>query len=287
MTTLAEYVQQKTLSEIAGEAIAHALAGRWEQAAASNAEAVRMAPSDAGSYNRQARALLELGRYAEARGAAEAALKLRPGNAIARRHLDRISHLQASGAVRRAGGATPVARPAAFIADRARSTVTELRNPAPANVLATASPGDPLTLSVGGGRLRVITAGGRALGNLETRLAQHLRRLVQGGNRYEVAAARVTAGSVAVIVRETHRSTKQAQLVSFPLALQKYSAVRVETDLEEDRGELLDGGSAGSGPDVDDEDVPQPGEAQTERLRAILSRDSSDDVIVPDDAQAV
>ncbi len=287
MATLVQDFHPRTLTEIADEAVVHAMAGHWEKAAQSNAEALRVAPNDAESHNRLAKALIELGRYGEARGAAESALRLRPGNTIARRHLDRIAQLSANGAAHRGPAKAPSARPGAFIADRARSTVTMLRDQAPASALATVSPGDTLTLSVQATRVNVSTVDGRSLGNLEVRLAQHLVRLIQGGNRYEAAAAKVTPGAVAIVVREAYRSPKQANLVSFPPALQKYSALRAETDLEDDRGEFLDGGAPDAGDGVDDEDIPQPEEASSSRLRAILSRDSSEDYPVSDDALAV
>lgn len=282
-----EEIRQRAFGEVEEEAIEHALAGRWEQAASANAEAVRIAPGHVQSHNRRARALIELGRFAEARAAAETAIRLKPGHAIATRHLERIDRLQAAGEVRKLNGATPFARPAAFIADRARSTVTALRNPALPDVLAAVSPGEPLALSVAGNRVNVTTADGRVLGNLEVRLAQHLRRLIDGGNRYEVAAAKISHRAVAVVVRESHRCPAQANVVSFPPALQKYSAVRAETDLDDEAYELLDRGPDEGQDSDDEEDLPWPERDTAVRLRAILSEDSSDDEAVPDDALAV
>jgi tetratricopeptide (TPR) repeat protein len=284
---LVEKLFPKTLNEISEEAIAHALAGRWDQAAMANAEALRIAPGDVDSHNRQAKALLELGRYAEAKAEAEAALRLRPGHAIARRHLERIGQLQSNGKVARLSSASPVARPSAFIADRAASTVTELRNPAPAPVLAASSPGDPLKLVPDGARVKVVSLDGKVLGSLETRLAQHLLRLIQGGNRYEAALTKAAAGSVAVVVREAYKSPKQAGTVSFPPSLQKYSAVRHEVDDEDERGEMLDGGFLQDEESSSEDDIPEPQEARSARLRAVLSRDSEDDGMISDDALAV
>lgn len=289
MTTLMEASDfgNVRFQEIEEQAIAHAMAGRWEKALASNAQVISIAPDNAEAYNRCAKALIELGRYEEAKTSAEAALKIRPGHSIAKRNLERINQLLANGKVRKMNGGGQVTRPSAFIADRARSTVTVLRSPAPAQTLAMVSPGDPLTLAVDGGRLKVVTAEGQSLGNLEVRLAQHLARLIQGGNKYEAAAAKVSGGTVAVVVRELSRSSKQAHLVSFPPALQKYSAVRAAADLDDDDSSLDDDSGAAVDMDIDEEDIPQPGEASTERLKAFLSGDSSDDSSISDDALAV
>ncbi len=285
--TVVEEIKQRAFGEVEEEAIEHALAGRWEQAASANAEAVRIASGHVESHNRRARALIELGRFAEARAAAETAIRLRPGHAIARRHLERIDRLQAAGSVPKLNGASPFAHPGAFIADRARSIVTALRNPALPDVLAAVSPGEPLTLSVAGNRVNVTTADGRVLGNLEVRLAQHLRRLIDGGNRYEAAATKITHSAVAVVVRESHRSPAQAKVVSFPPALQKYSAVRAETGLDDEEYEFLDR-SPDEGQDNDDEEgVPRPERDSAVRLRAILGDDSSGDGADLGDALAV
>jgi hypothetical protein len=154
-------------------------------------------------------------------------------------------------------------------------------------VLASVSPGEQLYLAVSGNRVNVNTAEGRVLGNLEIRLAQHLRKLMDGGNRYEVAAAKVSLSAVAVVVRESHRSPAQANNVSFPLALQKYSAVRPESVLDDDAYEPLDRAPAEGQDGDDEEDLPRPERDNAGRLRAILSGDSSDDGEVSDDALAV
>lgn len=279
-------IRAQELAHAEEQAVDHAMAGRWEQAVESNAAAIRMAPDRVDGYNRQAKALIELGRLQEARAAAESALTLVPGHPIARRNLERISHLIGSGQPHRSRPAATVSRPAAFIADRARSAVTELRNPAPAATLAAVSPGDRLRLAVDGPRIRVTTESGQVLGNLEVRLAQHLHKLIAGGNKYEVAAAKVGAHSVAVIVRELHRSPRQAHLTSFPPSLQKYAAVRPETDLDDEAVDADDTGPE-LGNAAEDEEMPESHDTDTHRLRAILRGDYGDDSSVSDDALAV
>jgi len=292
VTTLArvemETIRQTPFGNVEEEAIGHAMAGRWEQAAAANAHAISLAPGHVESYNRHAKALIETGRYAEAKASVEMALKIRPGHAIAQRHLERIDKLLSTGAVRKFNGTAPVARSSSFIADRARSTVTELRNPAIAGVLATVSPGDTLSLSTEGNRIKVLTAEGHTLGNLEVRLAQHLRKLIGGGNRYEAAAAKVSHNAAAVMLTEVYRSPEQARLVSFPPAIQKYSAVRPEADMDDYRPDALDGSfSAALAGVPDEEEMPTPAEDSSHRLRAILDGDNSDDGIAADDEIAV
>ncbi|MSQ07975.1 MAG: hypothetical protein EXR57_02645 [Dehalococcoidia bacterium] len=289
MTTLsrveAATITQRPLGNVEEEAIAHALAGRWEQAAAANAHAISLAPGHVESYNRHAKALIETGRYAEARASVEMALQIKPGHAIAKRHMERLDRLLSAGAVRKLGGASPVARSSSFISDRALSTVTELRNPAHAGILATISPGDTLSLTIEGNRIKVLSADGHTLGNLEIRLAHHLRKLIAGGNRYEATTTKVSHNTVAVMLTEVFRSPGQARLVSFPPALQKYSAVRPEADLDDYRQARPDGNQGASLSGFhDEEEMPSRAEDGSRRLRAILeSANSSDGVASEDD----
>ncbi|MEX0762262.1 MAG: tetratricopeptide repeat protein [Dehalococcoidia bacterium] len=276
--TLAQLRQRPTrpFTEIKNEAVEHALAGRWQQAADLNAEAIQIAPEDVESHNRLAKALIELGRYNEARSAAETALRLRPDNNIARRHMERLSQLTSSSVVKKSG-TERAPRKVQFIADRARATVTELERTAPPNVLAAVSPGDSLTLEPQGSRMAVLTEEGEYLGTLEVHIAQRLRKLIDGGNRYDVTAAKISTQEMGILVSETYRSPAQANIVSFPPSLQKST---VDFDLDDERPELLDDGSAGSGHE-DEEETPVS--APNEQLRAILNGEIGEGVAVDDD----
>ena len=60
--------------------------------------------------------------------------------------------------------------------------------------------------------------------------------MIDGGNEYEVLAAKLTDSEVIVIVREIKRSTTQAYVASFPLYLQQ-KIDDLETD---DSGDIED-----------------------------------------------
>ena len=61
--------------------------------------------------------------------------------------------------------------------------------------------------------------------------------MIDGGNEYEVLAAKLTDSEVIVIVREVKRSRAQAHIASFPLYLQQ-KINDLETD---DPGEIENG----------------------------------------------
>ena len=67
------------------QAIDLATQRRWDEAAVVNQELLDVIPDDVEALNRLGKALSETGRYAAARKALEAALKVSPSNAIAKK----------------------------------------------------------------------------------------------------------------------------------------------------------------------------------------------------------
>ena len=78
------------------EAIALAMQSRWGEAVAVNKSIIEIFPDDADAYNRLGKAVTQLGRYAEAREAYSRAFEIEPNNIIAKKNLNRLSHLEGS-----------------------------------------------------------------------------------------------------------------------------------------------------------------------------------------------
>jgi hypothetical protein len=210
----------RSFKKIQEEAIEHALAGRWEEAVDVNLEGIEQNSENVGCLNRLAKAYLELSKYKDARATLEQALVVDPQNRVATRQLERLSMLDSSGIARRTSGGSATSS-ALFIADPAVATVSELKKVAPADVLAAVSPGDKFKLVVDESIMSVTSNSGDYIGTLEVRIATRLRKLIDGGNKYEILAAKLTDSEVVVVVRETKRSTEQARVASFPSYLQK------------------------------------------------------------------
>jgi len=189
--------------------------GRWEAAVRVNRAIVEAFPTDVEAHNRLGKALLELGRYGEAREAYAKALELDPNNAIARRNLSRLALLEADAS----RGGAPRARklpPEMFIEETGKTGITTLLRPH-REVAAQFSAGDEVFLRPRDGSLVVEGPDGSYLGEVEPRLAQRLLRLMEGGNRYVAAISQVTdAGDVRVFIREVYQHPSQAGKVSFP-----------------------------------------------------------------------
>jgi hypothetical protein len=128
--------------------------------------------------------------------------------------------LDSKGVIRRTSGGTAT-NSGLFISDPAVATVSELKDVAPPEILAAISPGDKFKLDMSDAIVTVPTSRGELVGTLEVRIATRLRKMIDGGNKYEVLAAKLTDSVAVVVVRETKRSTEQARIASFPSYLQK------------------------------------------------------------------
>jgi len=245
VTQSQSFQSPRSFKDVEEEAIEHALAGRWEDAIKVNLEGVELDSNSVGCLNRLAKAYLEMSRYKDARECLQGALKIDAHNRVATRQLERLSKLDTSGIARRTSGGTAT-NSALFISDPAVATVSELKKVATADVLAAISPGDKFKLVLDDRIMSVTTGGGDYIGTLEVRIATRLHKLIAGGNKYEILAAKLTDSEVMVVVRETKRSADQARIASFPSYLQKKigdfdlddpmeinDEIRMEDDLDE------------------------------------------------------
>lgn len=195
-------------------AIALALKGEWERAAQLNRAILKLSGADVEAMNRLAKALIELGRYDEAKKVLAQAGAIAPYNTIAKKNLARLSCLESGAAAPKAPQAA--APPRLFIEESGKSGTTVLHKTGAARTIASLSPSDPANLAVEGNRLMVYTRDGEYLGQVEPKLGSRLVRLMAGGNEYEAAVIGVKAQGVAVIIRETRRPWSMHDVCSFP-----------------------------------------------------------------------
>ena len=203
-----------TRNEMTKRAIALAMRNRWSEAVDANRSLLEDFPYDVEAYNRLGRALTELGRLEEAKGAFRQVLAVSPHNAIARKNLDRLAQL--GNDLRRTRRAS---RPAArtFIGDTGKTGVTSLVNLPPPNVLAKVAPGDDVRLELDNRRLNVIGgAANEKLGQVEPKIASRIKRLIDGGNQYEATVKSVDDHEITIIIREVYKHPSQSDIVSFP-----------------------------------------------------------------------
>jgi len=219
----------------ADAAIQMALQGRWEDAVGLNKSILESFPSDVDAYNRLGKAMTELGRYKDARGAYERALEIDSLNSIARKNLTRLSTLGEKAPPK---AANQKLSPQMFIEETGKTGITTLTrtNMDVANRLTA---GDQVQLARDKkGNLAVNTLGGEYIGDVETRLAQRLTKLMDGGNEYVAAISSLGEDAVKVFIRETFQDAAQTGKLSFPPTVTEtfrpYTKSRLVRDREDD-----------------------------------------------------
>ncbi len=207
--------RDKIRKDRAKRAVAFAMRGKWEQAAAMNTSIVREFPDDLEAYNRLGKSLSELGRNREAKASFEAVLQRSPYNSIAKKNLARLTKLSDEASPRVAKRASRSVH--AFIEESGKAGVTTLTNPAPTSILLELTPGDLVNLRLTGKALTVTDESGAYIGQVEPRVGTRIARLMKGGNRYEATVTSAEGQRLDIIIRETYKSPSQLGVVSFPL----------------------------------------------------------------------
>ncbi|OGO53029.1 MAG: hypothetical protein A2148_00865 [Chloroflexi bacterium RBG_16_68_14] len=199
----------------ADTAIQLARESRWEEAVAANRAILKLFPNDADSHNRLGKALMELGRYQDAKKAYRKALELDSTNQIARKNLERLTVLARTGA---AQADTSHVDPSLFIEEMGKSAVTKLQEMVP-EVLATLNAGDRVELRPRGSTLAAETPKGEFIGVVEPKLRVRLLKLMEGGNKYAAAVTSLSGDACRIIIKETYQDPSQAGRPSFPTAV--------------------------------------------------------------------
>jgi hypothetical protein len=207
------------------EAIALAMQGKWQDAVDANKAILASFPDDVDAYNRLGRAYLELGDYAQSREAYNRAIGLDPYNAIAKKNLDKLSHLREEKAPVVAVSHT--VEPQQFIEETGKAGVVGLRSLAAPEVLAKIVAGDVTNLRVDGTNLIVEDVQGEYLGQVDPKYGHRLAKLIIGGNKYTAAVVSATESSVSVILREVYQDPQQAGVISFPARGVEHARVQV------------------------------------------------------------
>jgi tetratricopeptide (TPR) repeat protein len=231
--------------QLADQAIAHASAGRWEEAVEANRKILEMEP-DAEAENRLAKALWEMGELGEAREHYQTALALDPTNRIAERNIERLRVLLSEAGEKSVtadgAGKAPVA---IFVEETGKTGFAMLTDLATPRLLAHVNPGDAVELVPDGNRL-FAEANGVRIGVVEPRVAARLLKLIADGNRYSAGITSLGDRDVRIVIREILQDPRNYGKVSFPTAARssdlrpytKGTLLRedelLEEDLEED-----------------------------------------------------
>ncbi len=229
------------------QAIELAMQGRWRGAVEVNRGIIEEFPGDVEAHNRLGRAYMELGNYAQAKEAYSQTLQLDPFNAIAKKNLQRLNYLGGEAPAAPEGEPVTVA-PHHFIEEIGKSGVVDLGEQASRETLARMVAGDKVFLRVNGANLIVENNRGEYLGQVPSRYAQRLIRLMAGGNKYAAAVVSSSEDTLNIIIREVYQDPGQAGRLSFPPKglgeVRPYVSDRVLRidDYEEEPGYTIVGG---------------------------------------------
>jgi tetratricopeptide (TPR) repeat protein len=205
--------RSKIRREMSRDAIALAMENRWEEASVVNSSILELFPNDLEAHNRLGKACFELGTYQKARDAFNGALRLSPSNTIAKRNLDRLNLLKKKEQPPKGRRKLP---PQHFLEESGKTAITSLEDPIGKEVLAKLAAGDAVSLRIAEYKLIVESLDGEYLGQVPRRLALRLVRLLEGGNKYESAVARLDGNEITIMIREMFQHPDQRGMTSFP-----------------------------------------------------------------------
>ncbi|HXA28156.1 MAG TPA: tetratricopeptide repeat protein [Candidatus Angelobacter sp.] len=220
---MAEAERIKPRALYAEEAIPLALESNWQEAVAVNRTILDKHGPDEDAYNRLGKALSELGRLEEALESYGETLKLNPMNVIAQKNQRKLSAMIEQPA--RVEGVTGSVDVDLFAEEPGKSALTVLSRPS-GGVLVQVAPGDPVELAAVTGVLHATTARGVALGDVEAKISRRLIPLMETGNRYTAAVARVEDERIEIMIREIFQSPENSRKSSFPISRGKREEFR-------------------------------------------------------------
>jgi tetratricopeptide (TPR) repeat protein len=233
--------QTRLKRQLADQAITHASAAQWSEAAEANQKLLELGP-DAEAENRLAKALWEMGELGAAREHYQTALALDPTNRIAERNIDRLKMLLVAAGEQTVAATDGSKAPVSiFVEETGKTGFAYLTDLAPPRELAQVNPGDYVELTPEGNRL-VATSNGVRIGIVEPRVAARLLKLMADGNKYAAGVTSLGDKDVRIIIREIYQDPRNYGKVSFPTAAKstdlrpytKGTLVREEMELEED-----------------------------------------------------
>ncbi len=263
--------------QLGKEAVQLALNGEWPRAAAVNRAILELFPDDCEAGNRLAKALIESGDYPAAHRVLDSLRRRFPANAIARKNLARLDKLQGAGPAPHHDTAQRPAAAGYFVEEGGKSCATVLRRPPGAPPFAIVAAGDALDIALHEERVIARTRDGQMLGSIEPGLSRRLRKLINGGNRYDAVVVGTGPAQISVILRETARHPSLRNVVSFPARYRKPDNTPPQDETPDDQW------SAPAAEPVDDPD----GDADPESAAVALLSDETDDDADADDAVPV
>jgi tetratricopeptide (TPR) repeat protein len=202
----------KSKKDMIQKAINLATESKWPEAALMNQNIIEDFPWDLDAFNRLGKAFIEMGYKNKASGAFKCALVISSNSVIAKKNLDRLNKINdikkqrdfRNGIVNKS-----------YIEESGKTTITKLVNVSRQLDFSNLLAGDLVHLVLSSKGIKINDQNENALGNLEPKIGSRLRRLVNGGNKYEANITSIDGKNISIIINEVFRSSSQANVPSF------------------------------------------------------------------------
>ena len=202
----------KSKKEMTQKAIKLATEAKWPEAALMNQNIIEDFPWDLDAFNRLGKAFIEMGYKNKASKAFKCALTISSNSVIAKKNLDRLIKIND---IKKQRDSRNGISNKNYIEESGRTAITRLVNVSrqldSLNLLA----GDSVHLVLSSKSIKINDQNENALGSLEPKVGSRLRRLINGGNKYEANITSTEGKSISIIINELFRSSSQANMPSF------------------------------------------------------------------------
>ncbi len=202
----------KAKKDMTKKSIKLATESNWNAAAAINQEIIEDFPWDLEAYNRLGKAYMEIGDKNKATNAFKCALVISENSVIAKKNLARLDKTNNDPNKRSANGNTSNKN---YIEESAKTAITKLLNVPRQLDTSNLLSGDTVQLVLSSKGIKVMDQNNQILGSLEPKVGSRLRRLIEGGNKYEANITSIAENEVSIIINEVFRSVSQVNTPSF------------------------------------------------------------------------
>lgn len=209
------------------EAINAAKNSDWPKAISINQEILQAYGNDLEAMNRLGLAFLKNKQEVEAKKTFKQVLEIDSSNIIANKHLGKIKNKESSADV-------IFDQNNDFIEEPGKSKIVTLHRLASKEQLKKLKVGQICFLQIKNRYISLIDDSGKHIGALPDDVSFRLSRLINNGNEYRCVIYKVNEKICIIQIKETLRSKKNEQIVSFPGKIQNNPALPDDFILEED-----------------------------------------------------
>jgi tetratricopeptide (TPR) repeat protein len=209
------------------EAINAAKNSDWPKAILINQEIIQNYGNDLEAMNRLGLAFLKNKKENEAKKVFKQVLELDSSNIIANKHLDKIKNKETSADI-------IFDQNNDFIEEPGKSKIVTLHRLAGKDQLQKLKVGQGCSLQLKNRYISVVDENNKHIGALPEDISFRLSRLITNGNEYRCVVYKINEKQCLVQIKETLRSKKNEQFVSFPSKMQSNLAIPDDFVLEED-----------------------------------------------------